>query len=60
MKEILVAVMVSAVVSSAMTLILIKAIAANHFKVIDSYVKDMVEIAKEQIRLAYIRQDRQI
>lgn len=58
MKEILVAVLVSAVVSSTMTLILIKAIAANHFKVIDGYVKDMVEIAKEQIRLAYISRDR--
>ena len=58
MKEVLVAVLVSAVVSSAMTLILIKAIAANHFKVIDSYVKDMVEIAKEQIRLAYLSRDK--
>lgn len=54
MKEILVAVLVSAVVSSTMTFILTKAIAAYHFKVIDGYVKDMVEIAKEQIRKAYI------
>lgn len=58
MKEILVAVLVSAMVSSTMTLILTKAIAAYHFKVIDGYVKDMVEIAKEQIRLAYVNQDR--
>lgn len=58
MREILVAVLVSAVVSSAMTLILTRKIAAHHFKVIDGYVKDMVEIAKEQIRLAYLGQDR--
>ena len=58
MKEILVAVLVSAMISSTMTLILTKAIAAYHFKVIDSYVKDMIEVAKEQIRLAYINQDR--
>ena len=58
MKEILVAVLVSAVVSSTMTLILTKAIAAHHFKVIDGYVKDMVEIAKEQIRIAYVNRDR--
>lgn len=58
MKEILVAVLVSAVVSSAMTFILTKAIAAYHFKVIDGYVKEMVEIAKEQIRLAYVNRDR--
>ena len=58
MKEILVAVLISAVVSSVMTTILTKAIAAYHFKVIDSYVKDMIEVAKEQIRLAYVNQDR--
>lgn len=58
MREILVAVLVSAVVSSAMTLILTRKIAACHFKVIDGYVKEMVEIAKEQIRLAYLSRDR--
>lgn len=58
MKEIVVAVLVSAAVSSTMTLILTKAIAAYHFKVIDGYVKDMVEIAKEQIRKAYVNRDR--
>lgn len=58
MKGILVAVLVSAVVSSTMTLILTKAIADYHFKVIDGYVKDMVEIAKEQIRKSYVNRDR--
>ena len=58
MKEILVAVVVSAVVSSTMTMILTKAIAAYHFKVIDGYVKDVVEMAKEQIRKAYVNRDR--
>lgn len=58
MKEILVTVLVSSVVSSVMTLILTKAIAAYHFKVIDGYVKDMVEIAKEQILKAYINRDK--
>ena len=58
MKEILVAVLISAVVSSTMTLILTKAIAAYHFKVIDGYVKDMVEIAKKEIRKAYISRDK--
>lgn len=58
MKEMLVVVLVSATVSSAITLILTKAIAAYHFKVIDGYVKDMVEIAKEQIRKAYVNRDR--
>ena len=58
MKEILVAVLVSSLVSSVMTLILTRKIAAHHFKVIDGYVKDMVEIAKEQIRLAYVSRDR--
>ena len=58
MKEILLTVLVSSVVSSVMTLILARKIAAYHFKVIDGYVKDMVEIAKEQIRLAYVSRDR--
>lgn len=58
MKVILAAVLASAVVSFATTLILTRKIAADHFKVIDGYVKDMVEIAKEQIRKAYISQDR--
>lgn len=58
MKVILVAVLASAVVSFATTLILTRRIAVNHFKVIDGYVKDMVEVAKEQIRKAYISQDK--
>lgn len=57
MKEILVAVLVSVVVSTTITLILTKEIAAYHFKVIDSYVKDMVDIAKEQIQKAFGNRD---
>ena len=58
MKVILVAVLVSAVISFATTLILTRRIAVNHFKVIDGYVKDMVEIAKNEIRLAYVNRDK--
>ena len=58
MNVILVAVLTSALVSSIITLTLTKEIAAQHFKVIDGYVKEVVEIAKEQIKAAYVSRDR--
>lgn len=53
MSETIVTIIVSAVVSSAVTIVLTKKIAAHHFQVIDSYVKDVVEIAKKNIEAAY-------
>ena len=54
MKYVILAIVLSAI-SSAMVA---KVIAAYHFKVIDSYVKDMIELAKEEIRKAYVSRDK--
>lgn len=52
MKYIILCVLVSAGTSALVA----KAIAAYHFRVIDSYVNDIVEIAKKEIQKAYISQ----
>lgn len=49
-KLTLLSVVVSAIVA--------KAIAAYHFKVIDSYVKDMIDLAKKHIEEAYTNPDK--
>ena len=46
-------------VAAVVALIVAKAIAAYHFQVIDSYVKDLIETAKKEIEQAYISQDKQ-
>ena len=52
MKIVLVCVLASAITSYLVA----KAIAAHHFKVIDSYVRDVIDLAKKQIDAAYINQ----
>lgn len=44
------------VVSALISAIVAKTIAAYHFHVIDSYVKDMIELAKREIESAYASQ----
>lgn len=46
------------VVSAIVSAVVAKAIAAYHFKVIDSYVKDLIETAKKEITQAYISRDK--
>lgn len=43
-------------VSALISALVAKAIAAYHFRVIDSYVKDMIELAKREIESAYASQ----
>ena len=53
MKYIILIILVSSITAA----IVAKAIAVYHFKVIDSYVEDMVEIAKVEIDKAYTSRD---
>ena len=45
-------VVVSVLLSVAASVVVTKIIAAYHFRVIDSYLKDLIEEAKKQIRKA--------
>lgn len=49
---------VSIVASALISALVAKTIAAYHFRVIDSYVKDMIELTKSEIELAYASQGR--
>lgn len=46
-------VLLSAVVSIAAA----KAVAAYHFKVIDRYVREIIDLAKEEMEKVYVSQD---
>ncbi len=54
----IVTVLVSAIVSAIISIVVYKAIAAYHFEVTDSYVKDVVKMAKDEIEKAYLNRDK--
>lgn len=49
-------VFISAAVSAVVSVIVTKIIAAHYFNVVDSYVKDLIELAKQYMEDAYISQ----
>lgn len=50
--------LITVAVSVIVSIITSRIIAAYHFKVTDSYVRDLIEFAKLQIKEAYSNQDK--